>query len=176
MTSVLERTARPDRLMDWAARRRPTASLVDRLPPDQARRLAERLLHRLHRDQLTVTDRSVRRPTEHVVGLPGGLHARLDIVDDRAYAAALGGGSAGLGRGYIEGWWDTDDLTTMLRVVVRNLGEFDELRNRLYGLTGWASDPVRRLLPRRDARGNRVDIATHYDIGNTFTSSSSTRR
>ena len=100
---------------------------------------------------------------------PGGdLTATVVVVDRRAYSAVLTEGSIGFGRGFVEGWWTTDDPVALIQVVIRNLAPLDRLRNRWQAFTGRLTDRLRTLRP-RDTRGrNREDIGAHYDIGNDF--------
>lgn len=52
---------------------------------------------------------------------PGPPVVRVDVHDARTYGAVLRSGSEGLARSYLAGWWDTDDLTGLVRLLVRNL-------------------------------------------------------
>ena len=50
-------------------------------------------------------------------GAPGAeLDARIEVRDRRAYRWALRGGT-GLGEGYVEGLWATDDLVSVIRIA-----------------------------------------------------------
>jgi cyclopropane-fatty-acyl-phospholipid synthase len=97
-----------------------------------------------------------------------GLAARVTVTDERAWTAIASEGSIGLGRGYIEGWWETDDPTAVVRVMIRNLRGLDELRNRINRHAGRLGDGARRALPRPSRQRNREDIGAHYDLGNDF--------
>ncbi len=94
--------------------------------------------------------------------------ATMEIRDQRAWLAVVGEGSIGLGRGFIEGWWHSDDPTAVVQLLIRNLAGLDELRNRVNRVTGRFGDAIRRALPRPDRARNREDIGTHYDLGNEF--------
>jgi len=96
--------------------------------------------------------------------------ASIDVTDDRAWIAVATEGSIGLGRGFIEGWWSSDDPTAVVQLLIRNLGGLDELRNRVDRATGGLADRVRRVVPRpgRDRDRDRDHIAAHYDLGNDF--------
>lgn len=133
-------------------------------------RAVHALLRRLYRERLTVHDRIPGRPvatSTYGVSDPT-LNAALVVHDARAYSAVLAEGSVGLGRGFIEGWWTSDDPLAVVRVLIRNLAKLDVARNRLQRATGWIADPVRKMLPRAGRSRNREDIAAHYDIGNSF--------
>jgi cyclopropane-fatty-acyl-phospholipid synthase len=54
-----------------------------------------------------------------------------------------------------------------MRLLVRNLGGFDQLRNRWTRATSPVADTWRRLRP-PSKRRDRREIAAHYDLGNDF--------
>ena len=139
-----------------------------------SRWLVRGLLRRLSHDQLTLLEQIPGLPhTTTVFGGPpddptAPLEAALTVHDERAYAAVAVEGSIGLGRGFIEGWWSSDDPVAVVRVLVRNLSTIDSYRNRLQRVLGPLTDNVRRQ-PRCDMRRrNREDISAHYDLGNDF--------
>ena len=95
--------------------------------------------------------------------------AQVQVHDAGTYGAVLRHGSVGLGQCYVDGWWDCDDLTTMLRVLVANRGAVGRARDRMGRAAGVVADPVRRLRPRRrPPTEDRADVRAHYDIGNDF--------
>ncbi len=127
------------------------------------------LLRRLHRDQLTVVDVDGTTAT-YGPGGGGSQRAAIRVSDERAWVAVATEGSIGLGRGFIEGWWSSDDPTAVVRILIRNLTELDELRNRIRWTTGGLGDLLRRAIPRPrlDRDRDRDHIAAHYDLGNEF--------
>ncbi len=109
-----------------------------------------------------------------------GLRATVTVHHPHAYRAAMAG-SVGLGRGYVEGWWDADDLVALLRIAARHLPPGGG------GLLGWGGRrlalPNRTLgrAPDRALRGGRArgdrrggwerdreNIRAHYDLGDDF--------
>jgi cyclopropane-fatty-acyl-phospholipid synthase len=95
--------------------------------------------------------------------------APLEIVvrDGRFYAAVVLGGSLGAAEAYAQGWWTTDDLTGIVRLLLRNRGVLEQLE----GAWARALGPLRRLgyrLQRNSRRGSRRNIRAHYDLGNEF--------
>ncbi len=96
------------------------------------------------------------------------LKATIDIVDPKAWLAIVREGSIGLGRGFIEQWWHSDNPVDVVRIIIRNLDPLDELRNQVNRLTRPIGDRVRRITPRAGRDINREDISTHYDLGNSF--------
>jgi cyclopropane-fatty-acyl-phospholipid synthase len=92
---------------------------------------------------------------------------RVRVHDARTYRALLWRGSIGLGQSYVDGWWDCDDLTALVRVLVRNRKVLGEVQDRFGRATTRITDPVRRLKRRSPAADGR-DVRAHYDIGNEF--------
>jgi cyclopropane-fatty-acyl-phospholipid synthase len=93
------------------------------------------------------------------------LEATITIHDPAFYTEIAGGGSIGAGEAYMQGMWSTDDLTTLIRIFVRNMKLLDEMEGGLAAL----STPARKLfhLFNRNTRGgSRRNIAAHYDLGN----------
>ena len=109
------------------------------------------------------------------LGAPGAeLDARIEVRDRRAYRWALRG-STGLGEGYVEGLWATDDLVSVIRIACRNLPAWDRWRRRIHPLVG----PLQRavdLIPRNTRAGAAANISAHYDLGNELFESFLDRR
>jgi len=95
------------------------------------------------------------------------IDVTVRVHDERVYSRILHHGSIGLGESYADGWWDTDDLTTFLRLAHRNLARTHGPRDRMHRWLRPFVDPVtrrRRADKDRDAR----NIRAHYDLGNEF--------
>ncbi len=95
------------------------------------------------------------------------LHATIDVLDGRFWGDIAFGGSVGAGEAYIRGYWNVDNLTRLMRLMVRNRAVLDSLEGGLAIL----SSPVRKLLHfanRNTQRGSERNIAAHYDLGNDF--------
>lgn len=157
-----------DRLLAHANTSR-SVSVAERCTGRVAARVLHALLSRLGSDRLDVAERIPGHPArDRSYGPDDGLTARVVVVDRRAYSAVLTEGSIGFGRGFIEGWWTSDDPVAVVQVVIRNMGTFDRVRNRWESATGWATDRIRTLRARDSRERNRDDIGAHYDIGNDF--------
>ena len=92
------------------------------------------------------------------------LRASLEINDPRAWTGMLRG-STGFGEGYVEGYWDSDDLVALVRIAARNTPAMDALKRRFAS----ALVPAQRLggmVPRNTRLGARENISAHYDLGN----------
>ncbi len=91
----------------------------------------------------------------------------LNVMDAEFWAAVAFGGSIGAGEAYMEGHWQCDDLTGLIRLLLRNRDILDGMERGLARL----STPMHRLVHRlnRNSRtGSRRNIAAHYDLGNDF--------
>ena len=77
------------------------------------------------------------------------------------------GGSIGAGEAYMQGSWQVDDLTALVRLLLRN-------REVLDGMEGGAAAVTRPLqklfhwVNRNTREGARRNISAHYDLGNDF--------
>jgi len=100
-------------------------------------------------------------------GPGGGLSATIVVHDQSFYADLALGGSVGAAESYMRGAWDADDLTALLRLMLRNRAALDAMEGGLARLT----EPLRRAahaLRRNSRSGSRRNIAAHYDLGNDF--------
>ncbi|MGN6587413.1 MAG: class I SAM-dependent methyltransferase [Solirubrobacterales bacterium] len=92
------------------------------------------------------------------------LRATVTINDPAAWRGPLRG-SVGLGEGYIEGLWETDDLVALIQIAARELRQMDGLRGAVARPRGlWHR--VRHLVPENTRPGARSNISAHYDLGN----------
>lgn len=95
------------------------------------------------------------------------LTASVSVHDPRFYKAVLSKGTIGSGESYMAGFWSTDNLTHVIRIILRN-------QMVMQGLdSGWSmiTAPLYNLyhfLRRNNRRGSRKNIMAHYDLGNTF--------
>ena len=92
------------------------------------------------------------------------LHATVTVNDPAAWRGPLRG-SVGLGEGYVNGLWETDDLVSLIRIAARELRELDGWR----GVVARPRGLVHRLrgtVPRNTHDSARAHIAAHYDLGN----------
>lgn len=93
-------------------------------------------------------------------------HATLVLKSWDVCAAALKSGDIGFAESYIAGDWSTPNLTTLLRVLVRNRREVEDV---IHG--NWAGRLVyrlRHLMRRNSVANSRKNIHAHYDLGNAF--------
>ena len=108
--------------------------------------------------------------TSHRFGNPddGVPHATVTLHSPGVYRESLLRGSIGLGGSYLDGWWESDDLTTFVRILARELPRLDPLRNGINRVTRPVTGPLRKVLRRENRRRDRQNIHAHYDLGNDF--------
>jgi cyclopropane-fatty-acyl-phospholipid synthase len=100
-------------------------------------------------------------------GDPAAPPLTIEVRDGRFHEAIAFGGAVGAGEAYAAGWWSTDDLTGVVRLMLRNRATLEDLENGPASVAGL----VRRVLHRLHAnsrRGARRNIQAHYDLGNDF--------
>jgi cyclopropane-fatty-acyl-phospholipid synthase len=119
------------------------------------------ILGRVRSGRIEVVE-GVRR---HSFGPPDAeLCATVQVNDPAAWRGPLRG-SVGLGEGYVDGLWETDDLVSLIRIAARELRQMDGIRGTVARPRGlWHR--LRRLVPENTRSGARRNISAHYDLGN----------
>ncbi len=147
-----------------SAQATPRPSSVGQKLERWSRSLVHQALSGMTRGQLTIADAY----GEAVLGQPDeGLSATLCIRDPRFYRNILLAGTDAVDDSFIQGGWETDDLTSLFRVMIRNIDSADRL-------SSWSATGARiasRLMHLRNANtraGSRRNIQAHYDLGNEF--------
>ena len=87
------------------------------------------------------------------------------VLDPGFYGDVVFGGSIGAGESYMQGHWSCDDLTGLVRILLRNRRLLDGIDSGPLYLRG----PLHRLLHRlrrNTRRGSRRNVEAHYDLGN----------
>lgn len=152
--------------MTSAYLRNPTLTPKPHVLDAFARRAVESRLAGIRDGRLTIRDergtRSYGAPTARCA-----LSVMIEVHDARFWSELAFAGSIGAGEAYMQGYWTTDDLTGVIRLLAQN-------RNVVEGMeTGWSrvTAPLQRGLHwvnRNTRSGSRRNIAAHYDLGNDF--------
>lgn len=129
------------------------------------RRALLRTLAQLQHGRLTIEEDGERL----AFGTPtaDGLDATVRVHDARFWTELLASGTLGAGEAYRQGWWTADDLTTVVRILVRNR---DVMQGMEGGLAKLAA-PLRRVAHwanRNTLDGSKRNISAHYDLSNDF--------
>ncbi|MEP7207928.1 MAG: cyclopropane-fatty-acyl-phospholipid synthase family protein [Casimicrobiaceae bacterium] len=151
---------------------RPRAIALSR--DDHREPLLGRFAERLVRERLAkLTDGAVLLHDRGQVTRFGGSHhaasrvATVHVRDPRFYTELAFGGSVGAGEAYMLGYWTVDDLTALVRILVRNRDALDGIDSGIARL----QLPLQKALhwtARNTRRGSQRNIAAHYDLSNPF--------
>ena len=129
-----------------------------------ARNLVLKALSAVRQGRIILVDCDQRRE----FGDPDArLSATVRVTHPDFYRRVAFGGTIAAGEAYIDGLWNCSDLTSLIRVMVRN----QEAQQKLEGSLARIAGPLRRLLHRLNDNtrsGSRKNIAAHYDLGNDF--------
>ncbi len=173
--STLEKlTARMNKVVNESTILQPVGKGVNHL----ARKLIFRALTHMQFGSLTIieafdeqssyTRRFGSQSTETKSSSAVGRHplqVTLTIHDRTVYRQLLLGGSIALADSYINGEWETDDLTGLIRLAARNLAVLNKLENRFAGVSK-AFEKAKHQLRSNDKSGAKSNILAHYDLGN----------
>lgn len=109
----------------------------------------------------------VRLPDGSCALFGNGEHGvTLQVHDEAMFGMVLARGDIGLAEAYLDGHWDSPDITGLLRLLARNR---DALRKAVYG--SWRNllaARVRHWLNSNSRAGSKRNIMAHYDLGNDF--------
>ncbi|MBX9653597.1 cyclopropane-fatty-acyl-phospholipid synthase family protein [bacterium] len=100
-------------------------------------------------------------------GERGDIGAVCSVRRPRFYRDALFGGTLSIAQSYIDGDWDCDDLTSLFRILVRNIQTTTRLDNWFSGIIS-VGHRILHWTRKNSLRGSRKNISAHYDLGNDF--------
>lgn len=122
---------------------------------------ASSLLKHLHTGSLTVNfqenTQTFGRADSH------GPHAEVTVHDGRVFREMLTGGEMAAAESFVEGDWDSPDLTKVVQVFAANLNSTPEAKFQWLRTAG---QNVAHWLNRNTIKGSRRNIQAHYDLGN----------
>ncbi|HEC73457.1 MAG TPA: class I SAM-dependent methyltransferase [Methylophaga aminisulfidivorans] len=97
--------------------------------------------------------------------LTSDLNIQIYISDAHFFEAVVFGGSVGAAESYMQAEWQTDNLTGLIQLLVRNRDLVDGMEKGMARLTGSVMKAVHWF--RKNTRdGSRKNISAHYDLGN----------
>jgi cyclopropane-fatty-acyl-phospholipid synthase len=129
-----------------------------------SRRLRARLRGLAHGSVTLVQSGATETFGEAIDGAPS---AEVVVRHPRVFRRVALGGTLGAAESFIDGDWMTNDLTSLVRVLLRNADTMSGLEAGVarYGALAarcWAA------LRRNTRHGSRRNISAHYDLGNDF--------
>ncbi len=130
----------------------------------QSRKLMTKLLEGLKFGRLGLIDNG----QELTFGeAESDISATITVNSGAFYRKVLLGGSIGAADSYIDGDWDTDNLTQVIRIIARNQQVLGQLEKR-FALLTIPLQRLRHLLRRNSRTGSKKNILAHYDLGNAM--------
>jgi cyclopropane-fatty-acyl-phospholipid synthase len=108
-----------------------------------------------------------------ILGASGAeVTATIRIRDLRFFSRCALYGNVGLGEGYVEGDWDSDDIGAVISWFILNMaktqgGRASSARMAFVNLLNWINRAKHLLRPNSVAVSPQ-NIAEHYDLGNDF--------
>jgi cyclopropane-fatty-acyl-phospholipid synthase len=127
-----------------------------------ARQAMRAKLRGLKHGRLTVSD-----PWGQWTVGTGEENVEIAIIDPAFYLDVALEGSLGAARAWMDRRWHTEELTAVLRLLLRNIELVDSMEGGVASLTGLLARG-RHWLRRNSLAGSQRNIRTHYDLGNEF--------
>ncbi|MDE1998009.1 MAG: class I SAM-dependent methyltransferase [Burkholderiales bacterium] len=145
----------------------PTTTRLPQQAPSAARRVF-RLLDRLAHGRLDVHWPDGQHSTfpSHPQTQSSELRATIQLNNWRVFERTLKAGDIGFAESYIDGDWQTPDLTALLSLFIANR---DHIEHVIYG-SWWGSllYRIKHWMNRNSRTGSEKNIHAHYDLGNDF--------
>lgn len=132
--------------------------------PKLAKALLLRVLEKIQHGQLTLID---GKDCYHFGDAALPLQAELIVHDASFYTKALFHGTVGAGESYIDGHWDSPNLTQLVQLLSRNMLMLDRIDHLISAPMQW-SRRFANLFKRNSKQGSKRNILAHYDLGNDF--------
>ena len=111
---------------------------------------------------ITLPDNSAKKFT----GSKAGFEADLKIYDLTSLDAVILGGDIAFGEGYMNGAWDSSDLSNLLCYIADNHQDLEDFFHSRMFLALWLS--LKHFFRQNSKKGSKRNISEHYDLGNDF--------
>ena len=111
--------------------------------------------------------------TKRTIGQPGAkISANVRILKPSFFKRCVLFGDVGFGEAYVDGDWDTDDITKVVSWFILNVENSPAMsgsraKKFLINLLGW-QNRIGHLLRPNSLTTSRRNISEHYDLGNDF--------
>ena len=128
-----------------------------------ARKMLYGRLEHIESGRLRITDAG----STTTFGSGNDLTASITVTDPSFFTSVAYGGALGAAEAYMLGYWNCDDLTAVVRILVRNRNVLENLESGV----ARAGAPLLKLahwINRNTRSGSRRNISAHYDLGNDF--------
>ena len=111
--------------------------------------------------------------TKKTFGQSGAkISAHVRIVCESFFKRCVLFGDVGFGEAYVDGDWETDDITAVIAWFILNVESSPSMsgsrgKKILVNLLGW-TNRLQHLLRPNSLATSRRNISEHYDLGNDF--------
>lgn len=125
-----------------------------------------RWLSGIQKGSLVITDQS----GVHAFGSQEGqdvIRVQIQVKDMQFYKKILLQGVLGAAESYMDGDWETDDLTRLIELMIINSQVQDKIENPYIRFMNWLQR-FRRIFHKNDITSAKQNIIAHYDLGNDF--------
>ncbi|RYL22061.1 SAM-dependent methyltransferase [Acinetobacter piscicola] len=102
------------------------------------------------------------------VGENSDLQAVIQVHDVRLMDLLFRNGVLGAAEGFIRGYWSSDDLVDVIRILARNRDVLDQINQNAVAKASQLLLKVWYKLRKNSIDGSRKNIAEHYDLSNDF--------
>jgi cyclopropane-fatty-acyl-phospholipid synthase len=92
-------------------------------------------------------------------------HVEIVVLNAAFYRTIAAKGSVGAAEAYRDGWWYSNDLVALMRLLLRHRELLDGMERGTARIGGWIMRAL-DVLRANTRRGARRNIAAHYDLGN----------
>ncbi|MAM87028.1 MAG: SAM-dependent methyltransferase [unclassified Hahellaceae] len=139
------------------------------VPSGLARYFFFKLLQRISFGELRIIERLADGQEQlTVVGEATSVESiTLSILDNRCFGLIMLGGVNGAAEAFMNGYWSTDDLPGLMRLMLRNRTAMDSM-DSLFSRVSRKSAEVWHAMRKNTLSGSRKNISAHYDLGNDF--------
>jgi cyclopropane-fatty-acyl-phospholipid synthase len=153
-----------------AALKAPLTASMAAGKPDFYQRIVLQML-----EQMTLGCLRIEMPdgAKKIIGRPdAAITASIRITRPEFFKRCVLFGDVGFGEAYVDGDWETDDITGVIAWFILNVENApgmsgSKAKKFLVNLLGW-QNRLRHLLRPNSLGTSRRNIAEHYDLGNDF--------
>lgn len=96
-----------------------------------------------------------------------GRSVRLHVFSYRFFKRLVAAGDIGFGESYMQGEWDSEDVTELLSFFVDNQESIDRALVHQPKIADWINR-FQHTLRTNTLRGSKKNISAHYDLSNVF--------
>ncbi len=96
-----------------------------------------------------------------------GFKVRVNVTHRKTFWMLMTMGSNGAAEAYMNGFWETDNLTGLIQLILRNQKQMDAMESGFASVAAFIAK-IWHYFNRNTKSGSKKNIAAHYDLGNDF--------